>query len=783
MFKSYFYTAWRNLLKHKTFSLLNIGGLAVGIAACTIIFLYVRNELTYDQHNKKSARIARITANLISPEEESRLAISSTLLAPLLREKFPEIENALRIENSPTTIKFNDQLFREKDIYKVDSSVFSIFDFEFIEGSPSTALSNPDALVITRSIRKKYFGDQQVLGKTLVCDNEPHIISAVINDLPANSDLRISGILAGDFDQYKKWLDDISCFTFVLFRNSPDLHQFSKKLEELSGSYIQPELNALGASAYRMKHEVEMLKDVHFSKGKLADSPKGDRQYSLIFTLLAVFVLLIAILNYVNLTTAKSFERAREVGIRKVIGARNDQLVSQFLFESLLIVLIAWLAGNLMVWLGLPYINRIVEYNLSIDPGIMLLFTTCILIVSFLLAGFYPAFVMSAYKPITVLKGRWQKSLRGLWLRKFVTVSQFAITAGLIMGTTVIYQQMQLLRNKNLGYDKNQLMAVYLPSDTTLESRLRAFQRELRSRPEVINLTAAARMALEGLSLSTTIVKNDGKTREFMCNFFGVDTSYLSVYGIPLAEGRNFSDQFATDKTEGFIVNESFVRSMGWQSGLGKEISGHDKSGKIIGVVKDYAYKSLHNKIEPLVLVYTINPWFNSTTIKINPKHFAVVENIYHKYFPELYFDYVFLDEMVNQYYAKDGVTMSLFNKFTLLAIFVSCLGLYGLVSLITVQRAKEIGVRKVLGAGIAQLFTLLTKDFVVLILVALVIALPLMTIALRSWLQGYPYHVSIGFSVFVIPAVATFLITLAVVSRELIRASSVNPVKSLSSE
>ncbi|WP_336517596.1 ABC transporter permease [Pollutibacter soli] len=783
MFKSYFCIAWRNIIKHKVFSLINIGGLAVGIAACTIIFLYVKNELTYDQFNEKSSRIVRVTATLISPEGESRIAASSPILAPTLREKLPEIENAVRIENSPTTIKIDNQLFREKDFYKADTSLFSIFDFDFLEGSAFEALKNPDALVLTRSIRRKYFGEQPVSGKTVICDNVPRIITAVVSDLPSNSDLRISGILSGDFDKYKKWLDDISCFTFVLFKHQPDLHQFSAKLDRLSETHIQPELNSVGASAYKLKHEVEMLKDVHFSKGKLADSPKGDRQYSLIFTLLAVFILLIAVLNYINLTTAKSFERAREVGIRKVIGAKQDQLVRQFLFESFLIILIAWCIGIALVWLGLPYINNVLEYRLNIELKSTFLFSSSVLLISFLLAGFYPAFVMSAYKPIAVLKGRWQKSFRGLWLRKFVTVTQFAITAGLIMGTTVIYQQMQLLRNKDLGYEKDQLMAVYLPSDTTLESRLRAFQHELRSRPEVINLTASARLAMEGLALSSTVVKNDGMSREFMCNFFGVDTSYLGVYSIPLVEGRNFSDKFVTDKTEAFIVNESFVRSMGWTSALGKELRGVDKDGKIIGVVKDYAYKSLHNKIEPLVLTYGINPWLNSTTIKINPKHLAVVENTYRRYFPELYFDYVFLDEMVNQYYRQDKVTMSLFNQFTLFAIFVSCLGLYGLVSLIAVQRAKEISVRKVLGANIRQLFALLTKDFAILIIVALFISLPLMTVALRSWLQAYPYHVSIGFSVFIIPTIATFLIALAVVSREIIRASLVNPVKSLGSE
>jgi putative ABC transport system permease protein len=316
--------------------------------------------------------------------------------------------------------------------------------------------------------------------------------------------------------------------------------------------------------------------------------------------------------------------------------------------------------------------------------------------------------------------------------------------------------------------------------DSTLAGSLKAFQNDLRKRPEVMGFTSGASLNIEGLASSTTVAKTNGRKKEFMCNFFAVDPDYIPVFQMRLVEGRNFSDSFSTDRSEAFIVNEAFVRFMGWQSALGKELEGHDKKGRIIGVVHDYSYKSLHNIIEPLVLVYNTGPWLNATTIRIRPKDMPVVEALYKKHFPALYFDYAFFDDLLNEYYRQDQITMRLFNQFTILAIIISCLGLYGLVSLVTVYRIKEIGVRKVFGASLAQLFNLLSKDFLVLIVLALIIALPVMAVAMKYWLSTYPYRIGLGWKIFLAPVAATVLIALAVISRQIIRVSLVNPVKSL---
>jgi putative ABC transport system permease protein len=782
MIKNYLKIAWRNLHKHKVFSVINIAGLAVGIAACTIIFLYVQHELGYDQHNSKAERIVRVSSYLKAPENDLRLATGPAPLAQALRRELPEVESAVGMVNERFVVKSRNGLQREQNIYSTGQEIFSIFDFDFVEGSATDALKELNAIVINQSLAKKYFGNDKALGKTIETDKRSLLVTGVFKDRPENSDMKIVALLNGQLNNKTKWLDDLDYFSFVLFRHTPDLKVFSKKLASISATHMQPELNAVGATAYKMIFTPEMLTDVHFSKDKLGDNPKGERQYSVIFSLLAVFILLIALLNYINLTTARSFERAREIGIRKVIGAGSPQIIRQFLFESFLIIFIAWILGNILVKLGLPLVNNLLETKLAVNWTYTLLFTTAVLLVSFVLAGFYPALVMSGYKPVVVLKGRWQRSLKGIWLRKTVMIVQFAIAAALIMGTSVIYQQMNLLRNRNLGYNKDQLMAVRFPGDSTIKGPLKAFQNELKKRPEVLGFTTGNSLDLQGLSSSTTIVQTNGTKKEFMCNFFVVDPQYIPVFQMQLAEGRNFSDNFPTDKTAGFIVNEAFARSMGWKSALGKDIEGFDRKGKIIGVVKDFSYKSLHNIIEPLVLIYT-ESWASTVTMRIQPKDLPLIESLHRQYFPSLYFDYEFFDEMLAQYYKQDKVTMSLFNQFTGLAIFVSCLGLYGLVSLVTTHRSKEIGVRKILGATLTQLFSLLTRDFIVLVLVALTIALPLTALAMRQWLNSYAYHIQLNWIVFVTPVLATIFIALLVVSREVVRAALANPVKSLKAD
>jgi putative ABC transport system permease protein len=784
MIQNYLKIAWRNLLKHKSFSFINIFGLAIGIAACMIIFLYVHNELTFDSYNVKTDRIARITTRMHTPESDLVIATSPIMLGGTLKRDYPEVESCARLINASAKIKSNNDIISEESFYKTDQNIISVFTFDFLEGSPTAALQNPHSIVITETIAKKYFGERNALGKIIACNGENLQVTGIIKDRPANSAMKIDALLFFDFSKTTVWMDDFDNFTFVLFYKRPDFRQFEHKLVDLSRKYIQPELDAGGgpggAGKYKIEFELESLGDVHFSVGKLADMPKGNKQFNYVFSMLAAFILIIALLNYINLSTTKSTERAREVGIRKVSGATQFQIMRQFLFESFFLLTLACVFAIGLVEIGLPFFNKLLQTKLFLGGSDSLLFMGIIFLITLVLAGLYPAFVLSAFQPVKVLKGNWRHSMKGVILRKTVTITQFTIAAALIMGTTVIYNQMKFVEQKDLGFNKDELLNIFLPVDSANMSSVKTFQNDLKERPEVRGITVGG--GLIASTFSSTITNSKGKRREFMCIYYPIDPQFLSVFQIPLMEGRNISDSLSTDRKEAFLVNEAFLQLMGWKSGVGKSLEGWDHKGKIVGVMKNFYFKSLHDVIEPVVMVYNTFP-INTTTVKINPRDLPIVKALFKKNLPEVPMDYSFVDEMVAKQYQKDRITMSLFNAFTALAIFVSCLGLYGLVTLIVVQRTKEIGVRKVLGATLKQLFSLMTKGFMILIFWALLIALPIAGIVMNRWLSSYAYHIRLSWWMFILPALSVFFIALVVISREIIKTAMINPVNTLRTE
>jgi putative ABC transport system permease protein len=784
MIKNYLKIAWRNLLKHKSFSFINIVGLAIGIGACLIIFLYVHDELTYDLYNVKADRITRVTTRLHTPESDLVIATSPVLLGATLKKDDPEVESIARLQTTSAAVKSGNEVFLESSFYKTDQDIFSVFDFHFLEGSPVSALKNPGSIVITETIAKKYFGSKPALGSLLRCNGVDLQVTAVVKDRPSNSDMKIDALLYNDFSKVGAWMDDFDNYTFILFFGKPNLNRFRHKLAELSHKYVQPELDAGGgpgaAGRYKAEFEPELLNSVHFSEGKLVDMPKGSRQFNYIFSLLAIFILIIALLNYINLSTVRSTERAREVGIRKVSGASRFQLMRQFILEALLLLFIASVLAVGLVLAGLPIVNRLMHSKLFMNWPDVLLFISIIFLATLLLAGLYPAFILSAFKPVLVLKGNWRHSIRGVFLRKAITVTQFAIAVALIMGTTVIYKQMKFIRQKDLGFNKDQLLNINLPQDSVNMGAVKAFQNGLRSLPEINGITIGS--GLTSASMSSTVTNFEGKRREFMCIYYSIDPQFLKLFQIPLVQGRNISDQFATDKEEAFLVNEAFLSMMGWKSGLGKSIEGFFHKGRIVGVMKNFYFKSLHDVVEPVVMVYNTTP-INTTIVKINPRDLSIVKTLFKKNLPEIPIDYSFVDEIVEKQYEKDRITMSLFNSFTLLAIVISGLGLYGLVSLIAIQRTKEVCIRKVVGASLAQLFILLSKDFLKLVFWAFVIALPVAGIAMNKWLNTYAYHIGLSWWLFLIPVILIIIIALSVISGEIIKTATANPVKNLRTE
>ena len=774
-------TSCRYLIRHFPFSLINILGLSVGLASCLLIYLYVHFELNYDRYNAHFDRIVRVTSILHSPESAMHIAFSSMPLADALLREDPAIEAAVRVEPAAINVRKGAEVFKEENFYYSEQSIFKVFTFSFREGSAAGALAAPNSIILTSSLAKKYFGRAPALGQVLVCNGQQFRVTGVIADRPANSDMEIKALVAKDFTKATNWVvDDLTAYTFVLFRGKPDLRRLNHQLDLLAAKYVQPELDQAGANGYHFSFETETLADLHFSNGKLGDTPKGNRQFNTIFSALAAFILVIALLNYINLSTAKATERAKEVAVRKTVGARPFQLIRQFLGESFFLMALAWLVAIGLVLMGIPFFNRMLSTHLSVDDWNGFFFLLLAFPVTAVLAGMYPALVLSRFNPLKALKGLSARDAKGVGVRKILTVVQFVIALAMLMGTGVIYRQMQFIEHKDLGVDRSQMACVVIPNDSASQVRAKAFCEALRHEAGIRGVTVGSGLPLGGASLSSTTAWSEGKKREFMCNYFFIDPQFLPLMHISLVEGRNLSDSFSTDKKEGFLVNEAFVKNMGWKSAIGQPMEQGDKKGKVVGVMKNFFYKSLHNAIEPAVMIYNTNNPLIAALVKAPPQQMPRIKQMWKTYFPSLPFDYYFMDESFNGQYKQDRITLVLFNAFAGLAIFISCLGLYGLVSLITVQRTKEIGIRKVLGASLPQIVSLFTTDLMKLMAWAAAIALPLAGIAMARWLSSYAYHTSINAWMFVAPVGILLLLALTVTALRIIRTALANPVESL---
>lgn len=786
MLKNYLKIAWRNLLRHKTFSVINIGGLAIGIAACLLISLYVHYEVSYDTYHTKGSRIVRITNLMRTPEKDNvNIALSPTLLASTLKHDYPDVEAITRFEPDKAIIKAGNQLYNEDNVYGTDAEIFKLFNYPLTEGDPNTALTDRQGIVLSAKLAKKYFGNQKALGQLVTYNKKPYHVTGVLAELPENSDLKISALTNGNFEKETRWMDaDFAVYTFVLFRNKPDLAVLEKKLALISKRDLQPELNRTGAVGYSVQFNAELLKDVHFSPEKMGDTPKGDKLLVYIFSVLAMLILLIALLNYINLSTARATERAKEVGVRKVNGALQSSLVRQFLFESFFITLIALAIGVGLMFLLLPLMNSLLQINISFLSSWLSFALVCgLVLATSVLTGLYPAFVLSSFNPVAVLKGNFKFQARGISLRKGITIVQFVIATVMIAGAFIMNRQINFVQHRSLGYDKDQLLNVGLPDDSVMLTRLGAFTNTLKQIIQVKGVTVQT-----GLSMltnvtpkSTTAVTVNGHKREIVANYFSVDEQFIPLLHMQLIAGRNF---FGDDKAKkaGYIVNEAFLKQVGLKNPIGKNANGFDDKNKIIGVVKNFHYASMHNPIAPLIMVYkSMQP--GSVLVKINPRDVNLVRNAWQSNFPDMPYSADFMDDGFKAMYQKDMTTIRLFNFFTALSILLAGLGLYGLANLIAVQRTKEIGIRKVLGAALNQLLVLLAKDFVKLVLIAALIAIPIAWLVMNKWLAFYAYHISINWWLLVLPVVIIVAISITVISYQTIKVAISNPVDSLKNE
>ncbi len=807
MLKNYFKIAYRNLLKKKVYSFINILGLGVGMACCVLIFMFVQDELSFDNYHEKGDRIYRLTHGSRSPEgvkegEEAEpfWVWHNAPVGPALKEEFPEVEKIVQFSGrSDLLLSYGETTLQEDGVFFMDSTVFDVFSWKLLAGDPKKALVAPYSIVLTETTAKKYFGDQDPLGKTLKGSESAgranagdYTVTGVMADVPSNSHFKFNALLSlTTFKQSNPRVFDawgyVDFYTYFLVNEGFDQAAFEAKIPGfIDRRYPDKE------DTYMI--HVEALKDVYLrTTAQRLPGETGSLTNIYVFSMIGVFILVIAMINFMNLSTARSMERAKEVGIRKAIGADRRSLIYQFLGESLIIVFLAALVAIVFVSVALSMMNDLTGKTFDINQVVnwqTVPFFLGIMLIVGLLAGSYPAFVLSSFQPVLILKGINKSSTKGAFLRKGLVVFQFSLSIALIAGTMVVYSQMNHLLDKDMGFDKEQMLVLDYNYDEQVNYMSAALKSELEALPAVTS--AAFSRSVPGSyfpNAYTTIESADGEMVGQAQPVFQVGIDFVNHYDLELIAGRSYSRDYPSDSSSALVINEATARQYGYANPaeiVGKKFDQWGRAGEVIGVVKDFNYISLHRTIEPLTLPFEAYA-SRYLSLKVGgedlPATIAQVRGIWEKLAPHRPFLYSFLDEDFNTQYQSDFRFRKIFTTFSVLAIMIACLGLLGLATYTAEQRTKEIGVRKVLGADVSSIVGLLSKDFIKLVLVAIVIATPVSWYAMNQWLEGFAYQVPVHWWIFGIAGVLAVVVALATISFQSIKAALMNPVKSLRSE
>ena len=790
MIKNYFKIAFRNIIHHKAFATINIAGLAIGMACSIFILLWVTNELSYDRFHKNAEEIYRITADA----GDFNAAVNCAGMPAELKAKIPAVKNYVRLSHPSTNVfETGTRKFEEKHVFYADSTFLQIFSFTLLKGNRETALMRPDAVLITEEIAKKYFGQEDVIGKTLKKNNGNYVIvTGVLANIPSNSHLQFDFILP--MSSIAQSVNDLKTNTWTNF-NYYSYILLDKNFKSTSAAIegLNNQINIIfkkhvNETMLRVDFNLQALTSIHLHSNYQVDLPgHGNIQYVNIFFVVALFILTIACINFMNLATARSARRAKEVGLRKVVGADRKQLIGQFLGESLLISFLALMIAMGLVWLLLPAFNGLTGKKLALHflDGKMILSLAGIALLTGLISGSYPALFLSGFRPIQVLKGNLKNTAGNLFFRNGLVVLQFVVSIVLLAGTAIVYKQLTFIKNMNLGFDKSNLL--YVPMVGEMWNKQQALKAELKQNPLTANYTIANNVPTN-LTSGTVNVQWEGKDPKSQIVFptLFVDENFFDVYQMILVSGRTFSSEFKSD-TNNFILNEKAVQVMGMKvsDAVGKSLSLWDMKGTIIGVVKDFNYKPIQNPIEPMII--GLNRWGGIAVVRTEPgKTEATIKalgKISADLNPSYPFSYGFLDQDLANLYNGEQRMGQLFNLFAILAIFISCLGLYGLSAFMAEQRTKEIGVRKVLGSSVWNVVYLLSRKFTILILIAVIIAVPVAWFAINSWLNSFAYRVNPDWIIFLAASLAALVIAWITVSYESIKAAIANPVKSLRTE
>ena len=808
MLRNYFKIAIRNLINHKAYTLLNVLGLTIGLTCFGFIALWVSDEWSYDRFNENADRIYRVVGTVSSDSEVFEQAVTSAAMGPALKSDYPEIEKSVRIDENDGLVKKGGQLFAEEEILLTDPTFFDVFSYKLSAGDPKTALNEPNSIILTESKARKYFPNEDPIGKTLdlvLFDPKgvPFKVTGVIPDAPKNAHFTFNFLVSFEtlvaFDRDNFNSDNIwgnnSYYTYVMLNKGSDYKALEAKFPQFYEKHLKP-LSVKYGGKWGADYNLQPLTDIYLKSHRRYEiNPTSSLTNLYIFGTVGLFILLIAGINYMNLATARSVQRAREVGVKKVMGALKSQLIGQYLLEAVLLAVSSLIIALTLCYFFQPIFYQITNKDISLfNSPVLVAFMAGIALLLGVLSGIYPAFFISSYQPTTVLKGSFSTSGKGVWLRKSLVVLQFTVTIVLIVGILVINFQMSFIKNKDLGFNKDALLGLRVAVNDEVAAKIDAFRNDILKSPYVKNMTTSNSILVGGLGNNgTQTVDNKGKEIRSNTYRLAVDYDYLATMGIKLIAGRNFSREFPsdirTDSTQNFILNEAAVSAFGWETpekAIGKPFMMSGRRGKVVGIVKDFHFNSLQHKVEPMAMGMR-GQGFGRIILKIDmpqaQKAIASLESNWKKHFPNVYFDYDFVDKSLGEQYESEARFSKIFLYFSIVSVLIACLGLYGLTSFATEQRTKEIGIRKVLGASIFSVTTLITKDFIKLVVVAIAIASPIAWYFMNKWLEDFSHKIDMQWWFFVVAGIVAVSIAVVTVSYQAIRAALMNPVRSLKAE
>ena len=803
MIRNYLKTGWRNIEKNKGTSAVNIAGLALGIASVIMIMLYVSDELSYDRFNKKADRIVRVVFNANVNGEEMKEAVVMAPVAQTLKNDLPEVVDATRLTKSYNNrLEYNGSYYGQSSLGYVDPNFFDVFTLPITSGNKNNPLNTPNSVVISESLAKNIFGNSDPVGKTITVTNrsEQLNVSAVMQDIPENShfhfDLLVSTL---GYAQAKKtsWMES-DFFTYLVLKEGVPISEVEAKLPAINKKYMGPQMmDAIGMSYEEFQKDnsiglfLQPLTDIHlhsdFSDATTLEQG-GDIKYIYIFSAIAIFMLVIACINFMNLATASASKRSKEIGIRKVLGSNKNQLIYQFLAEAFISTMIATILAIILFAITLPFFNQLagkaIEFSSLLKPVYLLSLFSLIFLIT-ILAGSYPAFYLSSFNPLNALKSKFSGNGKSSGIRSGLVIFQFVISAGLILATLVVREQMNYIQNKDLGYEKDQLLVVR--NTYLLENNEDNFIQEIENDPRVAIVTHSAFVPAGESDNEVGGIFQNGEFLRRMY-FYNVDENYIPTMGMKLLQGRNFSDEFGNESNK-VIINEKAAEILGFgKDAVGKTFQRDTKEGPrditVIGVIKNFNWKSLHQEIEPLILKR--NPYGGIIIRSKTANMSGIIENldiIWNQLNPKEALDYSVLDDSFKHTYLKERKMGTIITIFALLTIIVACLGLFGLITFTAQQRFKEIGIRKVLGSSATQIVALLSKDFIKLVGISFIIAFPLSNYLMNKWLQDFAYRIDIQWWLFLLAALITMGIAFLTIGFKSLKAAMTNPIKSLKTE